>query len=220
MKKVKNETSEVFLLEDKLSNLDSEKKMKIINSAMEEFSKNTYDKASTNRIVENAGISKGSLFNYFQSKEKLYEYLEIFSIKEMADVIVEKVNWEEPDVLKRIKDIALIKLEIFSKYPYLLGFFTRINANKSIDELKTIYEKYVPNIYEKVYYKNIDFSLFKEDIEVKETMNILIWTFEKMGENYLKRIKSGEKISTGEISEELDRYMKVLRKGFFKWEES
>ncbi len=203
-------------MEDRFSNLDSEKKIKIINSAMEEFSKNSYDKASTNRIVENAGISKGSLFNYFQSKEKLYEYLEIFSIKEMADEIVGRVNWKEPDILKRIKDIALIKLEIFSKYPYLLGFFKRINANKSMEELKAIYEKYVPNIYEKVYYKNIDFSLFREGIQVKEVMNILIWTFEKMGEDYLKRIKAGEKVNINEMSDEVDRYMKVLRKGFFK----
>ncbi len=216
MRKVKIETSEVVYLEDKLSNLDSEKRIKIINSAMEEFSKNSYDKASTNRIVENAGISKGSLFNYFQSKEKLYNYLEIFSIKELANEIGKKVNWEEPDILKRIKEIALIKLEVFSKHPYLLGFFKRINANKSMEELKAIYEKYVPNIYEKVYYKNIDFSLFKEDIQVKEVMNILIWTFEKMGENYLKRIKSGERVNTEEISDELDRYIEVLRKGFFK----
>ncbi|MBG0763851.1 MAG: helix-turn-helix transcriptional regulator [Tissierellales bacterium] len=59
-------------MEDRLSNIDEKKKIKIINSAMEEFSKNSYDKASTNRIVEKAGISKGSLFKYFESKKKLF----------------------------------------------------------------------------------------------------------------------------------------------------
>ena len=75
-------------MKDRLSNLDEKKRIKIINSAMEEFSRNTYQKASTNKIVEKAGISKGSLFNYFQSKEKLYEYLETFSIREIADAVV------------------------------------------------------------------------------------------------------------------------------------
>ncbi|HCX02871.1 MAG TPA: TetR/AcrR family transcriptional regulator, partial [Clostridiales bacterium] len=85
-------------MEDRLSNIDEKKKIKIINSAMEEFSKNSYDKASTNRIVEKAGISKGSLFNYFESKKKLYEYLKVFSIVEIAEEIVENVNWEESDL--------------------------------------------------------------------------------------------------------------------------
>ena len=203
-------------MEDILSNIDEEKKIRIINSAMEEFSKNSYKKASTNRIVEKAGISKGSLFNYFKSKEKLFEALEIFSIKEISNTIVEKLNWKEPDLLKRIKEIVMIKLDVCRKYPYLIGFSKRMNANKSIDELKEIYEEYVPNIYGKVYYKNIDFTLFKKDIEINEAMNILIWTFEKMGENYLNRIRGGEEINIDDISDEVDRYIKVLRKGFYR----
>ncbi|SHJ50591.1 transcriptional regulator, TetR family [Dethiosulfatibacter aminovorans DSM 17477] len=203
-------------MEDRLSNLDENKRLKIINSAMEEFSRNTYKKASTNRIVEKAGISKGSLFNYFQSKEKLYEYLEIFSIRAIADAIVERVDWEEPDILRRIKDIVMIKLEVCRKYPYLMGFSKRIYENKSMDDLKATYEKYVPHIYEKVYHENIDFSLFREDMGINEIMNILIWTFEKMGENYLKRMESGESIETHEIADEVDRYIKVLRKGFYR----
>lgn len=203
-------------MENRLSNLDKEKKIKIINSAMEEFSNNTYDKASTNRIVEKAGISKGSLFNYFGSKEKLYKDLEIFAIREMAEAIVEGLNWEEPDILNRIKEIVTIKMEVLHKYPHLLGFSKRIAANKSIDELKVIYEEYLPNIYEKIYYKNIDFSLFEENIEIKEVMNILIWTFEKMGEDYLKKINAGMKVNVDEISDEANKYIKVLRQGFYR----
>lgn len=203
-------------MEDRLSSIDEKKKIKIINSAMEEFSKNSYDKASTNRIVEKAGISKGSLFNYFESKEKLFQALEIFSIKEIANAIVERLNWKEPDLLKRIKEIVIIKLDVCRKYPYLIGFSKRITANKSIEDLKEMYEEYVPNIYEKVYYKNIDFTLFKKDVEINEVMNILIWTFEKMGENYLNKIKAGEEVNIKDISDEVDKYIQVLRKGFYR----
>ena len=207
-------------MEERLSNVDKEKKIKIINSAMEEFSKNTYEKASTNRIVEKAGISKGSLFNYFKSKKKLYEYLKVLSIVEIADAIVDGVNWEEPDLFKRIKEITLIKLEFFRKYPYIIGFTKRIHGDKSIEELKRIYEEYVPNIYERVYSENIDFTKFREDVGMKEVMDIFTWTFEKLGENYLNKVRVGEKIDADEMSEEIDKYVEVLRKGFYKWEES
>ena len=67
-------------MENLLVKVDVEKRDKIINSALKEFSINTFQKASTNTIVEDAGISKGLLFHYFGSKEKLYKYLEYFSI--------------------------------------------------------------------------------------------------------------------------------------------
>jgi hypothetical protein len=50
-------------------------------------------------------------------------------------------------------------------------------------------------------------------------MNIVVWTFEKLGENYLSKIRVGEKINTEEIAEEIDKYIEVLRKGFYKAEE-
>ncbi len=203
-------------MDDRLLKIDEKKKIRILNSAMEEFSKNTYEQASTNRIVEKAGISKGSLFNYFKSKQMLYEYLKIFSVREIANTIVENVNWDEPDLLKRVREITLIKLDIFRKYPYLIGFTKRINTYKPIEELKVIYEKYVPNLYGKVYSRNIDFSLFREDIEIGSAMNILIWTFEKMGETYFNRISVGEEIDVDEMSKDVDKYIKALRKGFYK----
>ncbi|MBV1758519.1 MAG: TetR/AcrR family transcriptional regulator; helix-turn-helix transcriptional regulator [Dethiosulfatibacter sp.] len=203
-------------MEDSLLKIDEKRKISIINSAMEEFSKNTYEQASTNRIVKKAGISKGSLFNYFKSKKTLFDYLKIFSVKEIANAIVEKVNWEEPDLLKRVSEITLIKLEILRKYPHLIGFTKRINSYNSIEELKAIYEAYVPNIYEKVYSENIDFSLFREDIDIKVAMSILIWTFEKMGEDYFNKIRVGEEIDVDQMSIEVDKYIETLRKGFYK----
>ncbi|MDD3656837.1 MAG: TetR/AcrR family transcriptional regulator, partial [Atribacterota bacterium] len=50
--------------------LESEKQERIINAALKEFARNGYGKASTNEIIKQAGISKGSLFNYFNNKKE------------------------------------------------------------------------------------------------------------------------------------------------------
>ena len=55
----------------KFQSLETEKRERIINAALKEFAKNGYDKASTNDIVKEAEISKGSLFNYFNSKNEI-----------------------------------------------------------------------------------------------------------------------------------------------------
>jgi len=52
--------------------LQPQKREKIIDSAISEFAENGYRKASVNKIVKIAGISKGSLFQYFASKPLLF----------------------------------------------------------------------------------------------------------------------------------------------------
>ena len=47
----------------KFLNLELEKQDRIINAAIKEFAQKGYDKASTNEIVKEAGISKGLLYN-------------------------------------------------------------------------------------------------------------------------------------------------------------
>lgn len=56
-------------------NLNEEKRNKIFDTALKEFAVNDYNSASINNIVENAEISKGSMYQYFENKKDLYLYL-------------------------------------------------------------------------------------------------------------------------------------------------
>jgi AcrR family transcriptional regulator len=49
--------------------------MKIYGAALDEFSNHPFKQASVNRIVKNAGIAKGSFYQYFKDKKDLYKYL-------------------------------------------------------------------------------------------------------------------------------------------------
>lgn len=56
-------------------NLPAEKRARIIEIALAEFAEHPYELASISRIVEQAGIAKGSLYQYFAHKQDLYLYL-------------------------------------------------------------------------------------------------------------------------------------------------
>jgi AcrR family transcriptional regulator len=56
-------------------NLPDEKRETLIKIAIDEFSSHDYDSASISRIVKEAGIAKGSFYQYFQDKKELYLYL-------------------------------------------------------------------------------------------------------------------------------------------------
>lgn len=53
-------------------NLASAKKQSILHSAEREFSEHGFDRASLNRLVSNAGFSKGSFYYYFEDKGDLF----------------------------------------------------------------------------------------------------------------------------------------------------
>lgn len=54
-------------------NLSPEKRDRIFESAVNEFADKGFETASMNRVVQSAGISKGSLFQYFQTKLDLFD---------------------------------------------------------------------------------------------------------------------------------------------------
>ncbi|UJF14609.1 TetR/AcrR family transcriptional regulator [Jeotgalibaca sp. MA1X17-3] len=192
------------------------KKVKILNSAMKEFSKNTFQKASTNKIVEDAGISKGILFHYFGSKKKLYEYLEYFAIKVITDSIVEKLDWDQSDIFLRMKEISMIKFTVFQKYSFLSEFSLVVFQDKSLEEMMAIYPDFPVELYSQVYTLNIDYSLFKENLDIEKAMNIIRWTLEKYSEDMKKMENKKLEFDARKIEKDLLVYMEMLRTSFYK----
>ncbi|MFZ5824996.1 MAG: TetR/AcrR family transcriptional regulator [Bacillota bacterium] len=56
-------------------NLPEEKRRAIVEIAVEEFAAHDYRSVSISRIVERAGIAKGSFYQYFADKKDLHMYL-------------------------------------------------------------------------------------------------------------------------------------------------
>ncbi len=56
-------------------NLPADKRRRIVDAAIEEFGSRPYAQATLDRIVEAAGVSKGSMYQYFEGKADLYRWL-------------------------------------------------------------------------------------------------------------------------------------------------
>lgn len=68
-------------------NLPEEKRQAFIAIALDEFANSDYNSASVSKIVEKAGIAKGSLYQYFEDKQDLFLYLLDVSNREMMSYI-------------------------------------------------------------------------------------------------------------------------------------
>jgi AcrR family transcriptional regulator len=56
-------------------NLPPTKRQRLIDLAMQEFASNDYETASITRIVAQAGIAKGSVYQYFENKQDWFLFL-------------------------------------------------------------------------------------------------------------------------------------------------
>lgn len=197
-------------------NLKAEKKERIINAAMKEFVQSGFDKASTNEIVKTAKISKGSLFNYFNSKKDLYVYLIEYGVQ-VIEQIYKQIDLQEADFFKRMEKLGLSKLKIQRKFPLVFDFLLSLNQEESMevrDEIKQRIEPISKDGMTKIY-ENIDYSKFRDDIDINKAIDIINWTMYGFGEKVGSQLKSFEGVGE-EYLKEWEIYSTLLKNSFYK----
>ncbi|QUW22889.1 TetR/AcrR family transcriptional regulator [Sporosarcina sp. Marseille-Q4063] len=204
----------------KFENVDVEKQRVILNAALKEFADKGYEQASTNQIVKDADIGKGMLFYYFTNKKKLYAYLVDYCINILEEEYLERVDYSHTDIFERLKIISKVKWEFLVKYPEAINFISTLFV-KNPDQLESGLNKRFQAIQEKwtsVLYENIDFSLFREDVDSKKAFELVQWSLHGYEENLKSRLQD-QVISDIDYEfyfEEFYEYVDVLKTAFYK----
>lgn len=200
----------------KFYSLKLEKQERIINAALKEFAKNGYDRASTNEIVKEAGISKGSLFNYFNNKKELYLFLLGYATK-IIEQIYDEVDWTEPDFFERMRQLGLVKFKIYKKYPQVFDFLKALDHEDAAEvkpEISKLSKDIISSGLERGYH-NIDWSKFREDIDRQKMINIINWTMLGFAKLYRDKVDSFEDVGM-EVLGASDEYFDILKGCFYK----
>lgn len=201
--------------------LPEEKKKKIIDACIDEFGSKGYSNASTNNIVRNAGISKGTLFNYFGNKKSLFLYIVDYTTNYYVDYLITRMNKNSPDMLQRILDWAELKIAVSLEEPKIYKFFISAFLNVP-DELKSDISERYKILYDKgifLTFDGLDMSLFREDIDLKKSIEIIFLVIDSLSKKYMSTIKTTEDNGLSSLNkrlEDLREYTAVLRKVFYK----
>ncbi|MBT8406694.1 MAG: TetR/AcrR family transcriptional regulator [Deltaproteobacteria bacterium] len=123
--------------------LPFDKKERILDAAIDEFSRCGYEKASINRMVGRLGIAKGSIFQYFGSKKNLY-----FHIFEHAVALVKrslkgvKAGTEGEDFFIRLAKSLQAGIYFIRRHPRIYQIYLKMLFQEDFpfraDLLKTI----------------------------------------------------------------------------------
>lgn len=140
---------------EKKKSATCQKRKKIVDKAWELFAKNGYKETKVEDITKDLGISKGSFYTYFATKDELlYEVLgkikkeinrnlENINVNQVPEKVLEdyvkaKMNY----VVKILNNMRLNSVEKYSIDPKLRNFFEELKE-KSTDFIKiNIVEKF------------------------------------------------------------------------------
>ncbi|MDF2987088.1 MAG: Transcriptional regulator, AcrR-family [Eubacterium sp.] len=75
--------------------ISEEKRKAVLDSAVQEFSEYGFTSANINRIAENAGVSVGSIYKYFDNKEDMFLTIVHFAVDTLKTVLNEIIQSDE-----------------------------------------------------------------------------------------------------------------------------
>lgn len=208
------------MTEEILNKIPKDKREKIIYAAIEEFAIHGYKNASTNKIVEAAGISKGILFHYFKNKKGLYLFLIKYTIPLLYDEFFKAADMNENDIFQRIIKWNIVKFNLMEKYPDVFKLLTDafLDTPKEVkEELLPILMEYQKFGYDAIF-KNIDYSMFKKDIDIKRAVEIISWVFEGYSNSYIKQHKNKDGriiLDREKIINDLQSISNTLKQGMY-----
>ena len=124
---------------DTFFGLPEEKRQKIINAARREFAEKTFDLTSIKNIAEDAEISRGSFYQYFESKEDLLEYIikeHQNSRKKEMNKMIKKANGDIFEMCILLYDEMLAEKEMDKEMKEFSKIFHNIMQSKEKQNLE------------------------------------------------------------------------------------
>ena len=128
-------------MNDRFWELKKEKQDRMINSALKVFSQYGYKHASTDEIVKGAGISKGLLFHYFESKIGLYAFLYDYATRFVTLELTANVEKSENRYFELYKQILSAKANSMSQYPFIFLFLNKADEETDMQAVSVISER-------------------------------------------------------------------------------
>jgi AcrR family transcriptional regulator len=86
----------------------NERKKEILDTAQRLFYENGYEQTSVNTIIEEIGISKGTFYYYFKSKEELLDSLVERSAVDVTELIKKITDDDKLNALQKLNQIFLV----------------------------------------------------------------------------------------------------------------
>lgn len=199
---------------DKFLALTEEKQTTIRNAALGCFAKHGYEKVSINDIAVAAGISKASIFQYFGTKQALYEYLFYYCSSQMKQAYDLSTLDANADFFDRVWAASVMKVKNLKENPYIAAFIGSAATEQSPDlkDILTSAMEEGKRFTEVLVLHEQDSVKFKRPEDAKLVFQMLML----LADGSVSRFENG--IDYDSIMSEFESILHMLKYNFYKEE--
>jgi len=160
---------------DQFNRLPASEQNVILDACMAEFAQNGYLRASTNQMVRQAGIPKGTLFYYFGSKRELFLYLVDKAVGAYRAFVRDFTDHLPSDLFDRLFYLVDVRMQFALKKPSIYQFLFK-SLLKMPDELKVdMKERFAVYAAEsqRLLQDKVDTSMLREGVTLDQVLDLV-----------------------------------------------
>ena len=202
-------------------NVAPEKRQRIIDAAIHEFGRHGYESGSLDKIVLRAGISKGGLYEYIESKQDLFLFLAEYSYDSLYTYIKEQLapgTGLPPDIIDRIALVSRVAVDFYVKHPHIISFITKtsdINDVRLKQRVQGVFKNHFDELFGDSDWSDVAFDREK-------VLGLLKWLLVRTRNSFLRSLTvlRNKNLSKTAYLEDWDFHLRILRKGIYTAEDT
>ncbi|MDR3555119.1 MAG: TetR/AcrR family transcriptional regulator [Syntrophobacteraceae bacterium] len=210
-----------MIARDTFNRLDEGKKARILDVAVEEFSRHGFRQASVNRMVESIGIAKGSLFQYFGSKEGLFTVIFNHAVELVRQSLRQvKRQTGEQDFFGRIKESLLAGIRFIERHPRVYRIYLKMIFQEDFP-LRTEFLQQVHLFSAEYLQPVVEAGIQSGDLRADTDIDMSVFMLDALMDRFLQAycvpfLDAGASIykaPADELERKADEFIKLLRYG-------
>jgi TetR/AcrR family transcriptional regulator, fatty acid metabolism regulator protein len=193
-----------------------ERKQMILDCAKRLFSQNGYFNTQISDIVKEANIARGTVYQYFKSKDDIFITIIDNGYKEWQRTLVDEtkgINLSEMTPYDYVKFRLVNSLSHYAKDPELSNITLRMGfglPEKLTKELYQLEDEIINQSIAEFSY-GVENNILRKDLDIELTANILQGATMRVAYKYFIKKKTGAKA----INKIADEIMKIFESGIF-----
>lgn len=203
----------------KLMSLEVAKRNVILNAALKEFVAKGFDKASTNIIAKEAGISKQLMFHYVVNKQTLFLDVYDYFTELLDKEYFKKIDFSQKDIFDRLRQSYLLQMELIKRHPSILNFskLSSVTQSEELDKelAKRAHKKHFS--CNDQLFDTLDDSKFRKELDLEKCKQFIFWANVGFTNQLLEAVRETvpDAINGELILKKIDAYLDELRKVFY-----
>jgi len=202
-------------MKDTFFRLNEEKQERLIDACIREFAEFNYSSASINRIIKEAGISKGGLFKYIENKSDLYMFVVARILESLICYQVQHIETTKTCYFDRIEQLLESGFAYYKERP--LDF--KVVMNGMMDMTSPNYQEVMSKrtelikTYQKDMLSGIDWGQYNRPKE--DVLQFSAYVLDGYNVSLLRKLSQNSSLEAFESinKQEIKLIMSVLRQG-------